>query len=200
MVNRETADRREAHTPVRGRTPSAQRLLKVPKWNGEGFAGTVFFVSSNAGLPDPAQGRPERKIRNTVVMATADQARPSEGAQRERQVRRIFSEIAPRYDLLNHLLSLNVDRGWRRRAVDGVDWEGEPEGAYLDACAGTFDLSLELAGRSDFRGKVLASDFARPMLLEGLPKISGSPVLPVCGDTLRLPFPDAFFEGRRLYQ
>ena len=128
-------------------------------------------------------------------MATADQSRPSEGPERERQVRRIFSEIAPRYDLLNHLLSLNVDRRWRRRAVDGLDWEGAPDGTYLDACAGTFDLSLELTGRKDFRGKVLASDFARPMLLEGLPKISESPILPVCGDTLRLPFPDASFQG-----
>jgi len=128
-------------------------------------------------------------------MATADQSRPSAGTERERQVRRIFSEIAPRYDLLNHLLSLNVDRRWRRRAVDELGWEGEPDGTYLDACAGTFDLSLELTDRDDFRGKVLASDFARPMLLEGLPKVSGSPILPVCGDTLRLPFPDASFQG-----
>ena len=128
-------------------------------------------------------------------MKTADHARPSEGPERERQVRRIFSAIAPRYDLLNHLLSLNVDRGWRRRAVDGLDWEGKPEGTYLDACAGTLDLSLELTGRKGFRGKVLATDFARPMLLEGIPKLSGSPVIPVCGDSLRLPFPDASFQG-----
>ena len=120
---------------------------------------------------------------------------PSEGLGRERQVRRIFSEIAPRYDLLNHLLSLNVDRGWRRRAVDGLDWEGDAEGTYLDACAGTFDLSLELTGRAEFHGKVVASDFALPMLLEGIQKISGSPVIPVCGDSLRLPFPDASFQG-----
>ena len=128
-------------------------------------------------------------------MATADQSRPSAGTEREQQVRGIFSEIAPRYDLLNHLLSLNVDRRWRRRAVDELGWEGEPDGTYLDACAGTFDLSLELTDRDDFRGKVLASDFARPMLLEGLPKVSDSPILPVCGDTLRLPFPDASFQG-----
>lgn len=128
-------------------------------------------------------------------MTIADRGRPSEGQDRERQVRRIFSEIAPRYDLLNHLLSLNVDRGWRRRAVDGLGWEQEPEGTYLDACAGTYDLSLELAGRDGFHGKVLASDFARPMLLEGLSKISGSSILPVCGDSLQLPFPDGYFDG-----
>ncbi len=128
-------------------------------------------------------------------MTTTSQALPPEGPERERQLRRIFSEIAPRYDLLNHLLSLNVDRRWRRRAVDRLGWEGEPRGKYLDACAGTFDLSLELAGRAAFHGTVVASDFARPMLLEGVSKLSGSPVIPVCGDSLRLPFPDASFQG-----
>ncbi len=128
-------------------------------------------------------------------MIAPDPARPSKGADRERQVRRIFSEIAPRYDLLNHLLSMNVDRKWRRRAVDRLAWEGFPEGWYLDACAGTFDLSLELSGREGFKGRVLASDFALPMLREGLPKLKGVPVMPVCADTLRLPFPDATFQG-----
>jgi demethylmenaquinone methyltransferase/2-methoxy-6-polyprenyl-1,4-benzoquinol methylase len=53
-------------------------------------------------------------------MATVDQSRPSAGRDREKQVRTIFSEIAPRYDLLNHLLSLNIDRAWRRRAIAGI--------------------------------------------------------------------------------
>jgi demethylmenaquinone methyltransferase/2-methoxy-6-polyprenyl-1,4-benzoquinol methylase len=128
-------------------------------------------------------------------MTSADQSRPVPGPGRERQVRRIFSEIAPRYDLLNHVLSLNVDRGWRRRAVDRLGWETAPEGSYLDACAGTFDLSLELVGRKGFRGSVVASDFARPMLREGQGKIAGSPVFPVCGDSLHLPFPDRLFRG-----
>lgn len=120
---------------------------------------------------------------------------PSQGREREMQVRRIFSEIAPRYDLLNHLLSLNVDRRWRRRAVDCLDWENAPSGRYLDACAGTFDLGLELAGRKGFGGWVLASDFAQPMLAQGADKLENNPVIPVCGDTLRLPFPDASFQG-----
>jgi demethylmenaquinone methyltransferase/2-methoxy-6-polyprenyl-1,4-benzoquinol methylase len=128
-------------------------------------------------------------------MATADEGRPSRGRERAHQVRRIFSEIAPRYDLLNHLLSLNVDRGWRRRAVDNLGWEAAPEGRYLDLCAGTFDLSLELASRDGFRGEVVASDFAGPMLAEGLAKLEGKPVAPVCGDTLQLPFPDGAFQG-----
>ena len=62
---------------------------------------------------------------------------PGQGPAREHQVRRLFSEIAPRYDLLNHLLSMNVDRRWRRRAVDALGWGERPDGTYLDACAGT---------------------------------------------------------------
>ncbi|MDT8340218.1 MAG: ubiquinone/menaquinone biosynthesis methyltransferase [Longimicrobiales bacterium] len=123
------------------------------------------------------------------------EARPAAGAQRERQVRTLFSEIAPRYDLLNHVLSANIDRAWRRRAVDRLGWEAYPEGLYLDACAGTYDLSLELADRPDFRGRVVASDFAQPMLVVGQDKLAGAPVVPVCGDTLRLPFPDGLFHG-----
>ncbi len=110
-------------------------------------------------------------------------------------MRRLFSEIAPRYDLLNHLLSLNIDRSWRRRAVGRLEWQRRPAATFLDACAGTFDLSIELASRPGFRGTVVASDFAQPMLAEGLRKLDGLPVSPVCGDTLRLPFPDDTFEG-----
>lgn len=128
-------------------------------------------------------------------MSTNDQAQPSQGPGRATQVRRIFSEIAPRYDLLNHLLSLNVDRRWRRRAIDQLDWEKRPDGHYLDACAGTFDLSLELARRTGFRGRILASDFAWPMLVEGRHKLGDLPVLPVCGDSQQLPFPDDHFDG-----
>jgi demethylmenaquinone methyltransferase/2-methoxy-6-polyprenyl-1,4-benzoquinol methylase len=112
-----------------------------------------------------------------------------------RQVRRLFSEIAPSYDLLNHLLSLNIDRRWRRRAVDALGWRERPAGSYLDACAGTFDLTLELARRPSFAGRVVASDFAGPMLVAGLPKLGGAPVSPVCADTLRLPFADGRFAG-----
>ncbi len=107
----------------------------------------------------------------------------------------IFSEIAPRYDLLNHVLSLNVDRRWRRRAVDVLEWSDRPSGRYLDACAGTCDLSVELASRPGFAGRVAASDFAQPMLREGRPKLVGLPVDAVCGDAQRLPFPDESFDG-----
>ncbi|MDX1493102.1 MAG: ubiquinone/menaquinone biosynthesis methyltransferase [Longimicrobiales bacterium] len=128
-------------------------------------------------------------------MQTTTDASPRSGAEREKQVQQIFSEIAPRYDLLNHVLSLNIDRSWRRKAVDRLGWTDRPDGLYLDACAGTFDLALELAEREAFRGRVVASDFAHPMLVEGAPKIGASAVESVCGDSLRLPFEDDVFDG-----
>ncbi len=126
---------------------------------------------------------------------THPDAIPSRGADREKQVQTIFSEIAPRYDLLNHVLSLNIDRAWRRKAVDILGWEEKPGGRYLDACAGTYDLSLELVNRGAFVGSVVASDFAQPMLVVGRDKLEDRSVTPVCGDTLNFPFPDGTFEG-----
>ena len=131
-------------------------------------------------------------------MQSTSDAAPKAGADRERQVQQIFSEIAPRYDLLNHVLSLNIDRSWRRKAVGVLGWERRPEGTYLDACAGTFDLSLELSRSEGFTGRVVASDFAHPMLREGRSKILAAPVAPVCGDSLRLPFADATFDASHL--
>ncbi len=110
-------------------------------------------------------------------------------------VRRMFGAIAPRYDLLNHLLSLNIDRLWRRRAVALLLRGRAPVGRFLDVCAGTFDFALALARRRGFRGLVVGSDFALTMLERGLPKIRGTPVRPACADALALPFPDAAFDG-----
>lgn len=115
--------------------------------------------------------------------------------QRARAVRDMFSAIAPRYDLLNHLLSLNIDRAWRRKAVSRLGWEVRPDGVFLDACAGTFDLALELTGRSGFSGRILAFDFSLPMLGEGQRKIAGRSIFPVCADALRPPLRPAAFDG-----
>lgn len=112
-----------------------------------------------------------------------------------RQIRTMFASIAPRYDLLNHLLSLNVDRLWRRRAVDLLRWERAPSGTYLDNCAGTLDLGIELARRDGFAGRVVGSDFTYPMLRGGVHKLEGVRVAPVCADALRLPYRAASFDG-----
>ena len=117
------------------------------------------------------------------------------GAAKRRYVRRMVSEIAPRYDLLNHVLSLNIDRGWRRHAIDVLGWERRPAGTYLDICAGTLDVSVELAKRPGFQGTVIAADFAEPMLRAGRVKAVGAAVRPVVADALQLPFADGAADG-----
>jgi demethylmenaquinone methyltransferase / 2-methoxy-6-polyprenyl-1,4-benzoquinol methylase len=118
-----------------------------------------------------------------------------EPSEKAAHVRRMFASIAPRYDLLNHLLSLNIDRRWRRAAVDRLGWERRPEGRYLDNCAGTLDLAVELARRSGFGGRVVGGDFTFAMLKGGVHKIPDLPVEPVCADALALPFPAESFDG-----
>jgi demethylmenaquinone methyltransferase/2-methoxy-6-polyprenyl-1,4-benzoquinol methylase len=117
------------------------------------------------------------------------------GKAKEQYVRRIFSEIAPRYDLLNHLLSLNIDRGWRRRALDELAWARRPNGSYLDLCAGTLDVAAELAKRPDFGGLVVGADFAEPMLRAGVGKIVRDSVCPVVADATRLPLSNGAVDG-----
>lgn len=115
------------------------------------------------------------------------------GEAKRSYVRGMFTAIAPRYDLLNHVLSLNRDRVWRRRAVRRVGWERVPDGTFLDACAGTLDLAADLAGQPGFRGRVVGADFVVPMLHLGRAKATG--LRPVGADTLRLPFGTAVFDG-----
>lgn len=117
------------------------------------------------------------------------------GANKPRYVRQIFSQIAPRYDLLNHVLSLNVDRGWRRRALHELAWTAHPDGLYIDLCAGTLDVAALLGRQQGFRGRVLGADFALPMLLAGAHKAPRGTVLPVAADALDLPVGDEAAQG-----
>ncbi len=105
----------------------------------------------------------------------------------------MFSAIAPRYDLLNHVLSLNVDRRWRRQAVSRLGWQAAPSGTYLDVCAGTLDLGLELVRRPGFTGRVVGADFALPMLALGRRK--APEVRALAADALELPFAERTFDG-----
>jgi len=88
-----------------------------------------------------------------------------------RWVRAMFGRVAARYDLLNHLLSFNLDKRWRARAVKRVSWILEKPGAtVLDLCCGTGDVLLELEARRP-QAKVLGSDFCHPMLVEARRKV-----------------------------
>lgn len=118
---------------------------------------------------------------------------PEAGSAQRSRVRSMFTAIAPRYDLLNHLLSLNIDRQWRRRAVDRLGWTAAPSGTYLDLCAGTLDLGVELERRPGFGGRIVGADFVLPMLRLGRPKAPEIRVL--AADALELPFPPRTFDG-----
>jgi demethylmenaquinone methyltransferase / 2-methoxy-6-polyprenyl-1,4-benzoquinol methylase len=117
------------------------------------------------------------------------------GAEKRHYIRRIFSEIAPRYDLLNHLLSFNVDRSWRRRAIRALEWRRRPSGLYIDLCAGTLDVGAMLARQPGFAGLVVGADFAEPMLRAGAGKAARDVVAPVAADALELPLADASAAG-----
>jgi demethylmenaquinone methyltransferase / 2-methoxy-6-polyprenyl-1,4-benzoquinol methylase len=90
------------------------------------------------------------------------------GAETEQQasawVRGMFGRIAPRYDLLNHLLSMNIDRYWRSRTVSSVAGIlARPGAQVLDVCCGTGDLTMALEA-SPGSAHVFGSDFCHPML------------------------------------
>ncbi len=88
-----------------------------------------------------------------------------------RWVRGMFGRIAGRYDLLNHLLSFNLDKRWRARTVERVaDVLERPNARVLDLCCGTGDVLLALEDRGG--RAVLGSDFCHPMLVEANRKIA----------------------------
>jgi demethylmenaquinone methyltransferase/2-methoxy-6-polyprenyl-1,4-benzoquinol methylase len=117
------------------------------------------------------------------------------GVGKRAYVRRIFSEIAPRYDLLNRILSLNVDRWWRSRAIRALAWERAPDGVYVDLCAGTLDVGAELARQPRFAGIVVGADFAEPMLRAGIGKAPRHSLAPVAADVLAVPIADGRAAG-----
>ncbi len=129
-----------------------------------------------------------------------------------RQVREMFSRIAPRYDLLNHLLSLRFDVSWRRRVAQRfADLLAQPGIRVLDLCCGTGDLTFALASQARIRVQkngggageagpgagFIGADFAHPMLIrareKAAVKASRAPVEFLEADALHLPFaPESF--------
>ena len=106
-------------------------------------------------------------------------------------VRSMFDQIAPRYDLLNHVLSCNIDRVWWRRAAGSFRHVlARPDAQVLDLCCGTGDMTLALLRHRPKNGlPVLAADFAHQMLLRGAAKFIPRGAVPVEADALHLPLP-----------
>ena len=119
----------------------------------------------------------------------------SGGENKAEYVRDVFSRIAPRYDLLNHLLSFNIDKAWRRKAIAELDIARNPRGRYLDLCAGTLDVTAALTKSTGFSGSVVSLDFAEPMLRAGRSKVANHRVDLVTGDALQLPIVTSSIAG-----
>jgi demethylmenaquinone methyltransferase / 2-methoxy-6-polyprenyl-1,4-benzoquinol methylase len=114
-----------------------------------------------------------------------------------RQIQSMFGAVAPKYDLLNRLLSAGRDRYWRKIAVDLLaPCRGE---RFLDLATGTGDIAVEIASRHPANIKVMGIDFSGPMLKLGLQKIKSKnmktsiPLQKGCGESL--PFADTSFHG-----
>lgn len=106
-------------------------------------------------------------------------------------VREMFEGVAPRYDLVNRVLSLGIDRSWRRQVVEALGLGAEH--VVLDLCCGTGDLALEIAGHA----RCVACDFTWNMLTRAQAKSANSATSLglAAADTLSLPFPDETFDA-----
>jgi demethylmenaquinone methyltransferase/2-methoxy-6-polyprenyl-1,4-benzoquinol methylase len=111
-------------------------------------------------------------------------------------VRDMFTSIAPRYDLLNHVLSCNVDRLWWWRTARGFRHIlKRPEAQVLDLCCGTGDMTLALARRAGvLRAPIMGADFSHAMLQRAAKKVAGKNIRLIEADALELPLPDARFD------
>src|SRR2546421_5584793 len=116
--------------------------------------------------------------------------------KRETRIRRMFGHIAPSYDLLNHLLSMNVDHYWRWRTTRLVPPAGDAP--ILDLCTGTGDLALAYDRAAKRRLPIVGADFCHEMLVRALAKTrrrhASARIRFVEADAQRLPFADDAFQ------
>ena len=115
------------------------------------------------------------------------------------KVRRMFAQIAPRYDLMNHVLSLNIDKLWRSRTLKQLDLSGDSP--VLDVCTGTGDLAISIFKQAAGRFRVVGTDFCLPMLELARKKQSNQPAFDgefvsfIEADTQSLPFQENTFQA-----
>ncbi len=110
-------------------------------------------------------------------------------------IRKLFDNIAPDYDRLNHILSLNIDKGWRRKAVREII-DNESSMNILDVACGTGDFTIEIARKAAAGSRVTGIDLSEGMMKIGREKIAGAGVSAelVQGDCEELPYGDGSFD------
>jgi demethylmenaquinone methyltransferase / 2-methoxy-6-polyprenyl-1,4-benzoquinol methylase len=132
-------------------------------------------------------------IGQRIVGAAPAGARDQESAAQA--VREMFTSIAPRYDLLNHVLSFNIDRFWWWRTARRFDAIlKRPNARVLDLCCGTGDMTFALGRRAGSGNQqIMGADFSHAMLQRAAAKGRETKLHWIEADALRLPFPDGHF-------
>jgi ubiquinone/menaquinone biosynthesis methyltransferase len=143
-------------------------------------------TASKAELTSPEAREPAPTLVPQIAARGAGVANAHASA-----VRLMFDRISPTYDLLNRLMSLGIDRGWRWQALDALARD-LPDGVLIDVCAGTLDLSAAMRRRWPAR-PLLSLDFARDMLLAGRHKAPSAGC--VVADAMRLPLATGSIAG-----
>jgi demethylmenaquinone methyltransferase/2-methoxy-6-polyprenyl-1,4-benzoquinol methylase len=146
----------------------------------------------------PVDKRIEDVKNKTQDNAPAFGATPQGSTDRDsaaHAIREMFSEIAPRYDLLNHLLSANIDKLWWRRTARAFSHIlTRPGGQVLDLCCGTGDMAFALQ-RQSRDARIAGADFSHNMLVLAAKKNSGPRKIKwIEADALKLPFPEQSFD------
>ncbi|HEX5322396.1 MAG TPA: bifunctional demethylmenaquinone methyltransferase/2-methoxy-6-polyprenyl-1,4-benzoquinol methylase UbiE [Capsulimonadaceae bacterium] len=118
---------------------------------------------------------------------------PVSPGEKARYVRSLFDSIAPRYDLLNSILSFTIHSRWRAYAARCAALKAGD--TALDVCCGTGDFAGELRRRVGPTGRVLGIDFSLPMLRAGQSKVETENIATAQADALRLPFPNNAFHA-----
>ncbi|MFZ0808266.1 MAG: bifunctional demethylmenaquinone methyltransferase/2-methoxy-6-polyprenyl-1,4-benzoquinol methylase UbiE [Candidatus Sulfotelmatobacter sp.] len=136
-------------------------------------------------------------IKSTVVGAAPEGTTDPNAAARA--VREMFTSIAPHYDLLNHVLSFNVDRMWWRRAARTFGHIlSRPDARILDLCCGTGDMTFALRSQAKNSALIVGADFSHAMLQRATAKSAAANGAAAPGwmeaDALNLPLPDAHFD------
>ena len=138
---------------------------------------------------NPTPGTSSRGAQGTTPPGATDERSAA------RTVRQMFDEIAPRYDFLNHVLSMNIDRlWWRRTARTFTHILSRNTARVLDLCAGTGDMSVAMravAARQNSGASILALDFSHQMLEHGQAKFVAKKIQPIEADALRLPLAES---------
>lgn len=107
-------------------------------------------------------------------------------------LRKIFSEVSPTYELVNHVITWGLDILWRRKAARVATMEGGTR--WIDICTGTGEMAAYLSRLAEGKTTIIAADFSIPMISAAMTKQGADQIAFILADAKRLPFPDGAFD------